>query len=199
MMNAKQEQIIKGAIEEFSDAGFENARMNNIAAWAEVSKRTVYKYFDGKEALFHAIVDRLVSQLDAGSDLRFDPARPLRQQLWALAAVEGKLFVSRDFMDLVRLVAREAERFPGLAVTLSARIDKRAAFRRFFADAASAGALKAADPALAADQFLGLLKADAFWPRLHGGGAIDEAAMRRTINGAVDLIVAGYGAKTAAV
>jgi len=187
MMNAKQEQIIKGAIEEFSDAGFENARMNNIAAWAEVSKRTVYKYFDGKEALFHAIVDRLVSQLDAGSDLRFDPARPLRQQLWALAAVEGKLFVSRDFMDLVRLVAREAERFPGLAV------------RRFFSDAAAAGALKAADPALAADQFLGLLKADAFWPRLHGGGAIDEAVMRRTINGAVDLIVAGYGAKTAAV
>jgi len=141
-------------------------------------------------------VDRLVSQLSAGAHAPFDPKRPVRQQLWALAAVEGQLFVSADFMTLLRLVAREADRFPGLAAQLSARIDKRAAFRRFFAEATATGALSSRDPALAADQFLGLLKADAFWPKLHTGGQIDEASMRAIINGAVDLILAGYGGKS---
>ena len=199
MTTPKQEQILRAAIDEFNEAGFEAARMDSISARAGVSKRTVYKYFDGKEALFRAIVDRLAAQMSAGAQTPFDPARPLRQLLWTLAAVEGKLFVSADFMNLMRLVAREADRFPGMAAQLSARIDKRAAFRRFFAEAARTGALSAKDPALAADQFLGLLKADAFWPKLHAGGQIDEASMRAIINGAVDLILAGYAPKAAAV
>lgn len=199
MTTSKKEQILAAAVEEFSETGFEAARMDSISARAAVSKRTVYKYFDGKEALFHAIVDRLVSKFNADSDVRFDPDRPIRQQFWALAALEGKLFVSPDFMNLLRLVAREAPRFPGLAIDLGARIDKRATFRRFFAEAAEAGALKAKDPALAADQFLGLLKADAFWPKLHTGGEIDEASMRAIISGAVDLILAGYKARKPAV
>lgn len=198
-MTTKKEQILDAATAEFSAAGFEAAKMDGVAARAGASKRTVYKYFDSKEALFHAIVDRLVSRISTEADLRFDASRSLRQQLWALAAGEGTLFVSREFMNTLRLVAREAPRFPSLAANLSARIDKRAAFRRFFAEAAKAGALDAKDPALAADQFLGLLKADAFWPKLHSAGQIDEATMRAIVNSAVDLIVAGYGAKAKAV
>ncbi len=194
MTNTKNEQILAASIDEFTEAGFEDARMDSVAARAKVSKRTVYKYFEGKEALFRAIVDQRVSNFHTGPDIRFDAARPIRQQLWTLAATEGKLFVSSDFMNLLRLVAREADRFPGLAADLSARIDKRAAFRRFFAEAIDAGALKARDPALVADQFLGLLKADAFWPKLHTGGEIDEASMRAIITGAVDLIITGYKA-----
>ncbi len=61
-------RIIQSAIECFSKNGFDRTRMDEISLLADLSKGTLYNYFDNKEDLFHAIcedsLDLLKIQLD---------------------------------------------------------------------------------------------------------------------------------------
>ena len=47
----KKEQVIQSAIKIFQEKGLEQATMEAIARDAEVSKRTLYKYFPTKNAV----------------------------------------------------------------------------------------------------------------------------------------------------
>lgn len=49
-------EILEAAKAVFVDLGFENATMQEIAAKAEFSLASVYKYFDSKEILFQALM-----------------------------------------------------------------------------------------------------------------------------------------------
>jgi AcrR family transcriptional regulator len=53
--SAKRRQIMEGAREVFLSQGFDAASMGEIARKAQVSKGTLYVYFDSKERLFEAI------------------------------------------------------------------------------------------------------------------------------------------------
>jgi len=61
-------RIIQSAIECFSNNGFDRTRMDEISLLADLSKGTLYNYFDNKEDLFNAIcedsLDLLKIQLD---------------------------------------------------------------------------------------------------------------------------------------
>ena len=61
-------RVIQSAIECFSKNGFDRTRMDEISLLADLSKGTLYNYFDNKEDLFHAIcedsLDLLKIQLD---------------------------------------------------------------------------------------------------------------------------------------
>ncbi len=61
-------RIIQSAIECFSKNGFDRTRMDDISLLAQLSKGTLYNYFDNKEDLFNAIcedsLDLLKIQLD---------------------------------------------------------------------------------------------------------------------------------------
>lgn len=50
--------ILDAAEQVFADAGFESAKMEDIARVAGVAKGTVYNYFQSKEAVFGALADR---------------------------------------------------------------------------------------------------------------------------------------------
>ncbi len=54
-------QILDAAMTEFSEHGFEKARMEDISERAGISKATVYLYFKSKEALIGAIMEHLFS------------------------------------------------------------------------------------------------------------------------------------------
>ena len=55
----RQDQIIEAATRVFSARGFNSARMDDIVAESGLSKGTLYWYFESKEALITAIVDRV--------------------------------------------------------------------------------------------------------------------------------------------
>ncbi len=54
-------QIIEAAITVFTKKGFHQARMEDIAKAAGLSKGTLYLYFKDKDALIRAILDRIFS------------------------------------------------------------------------------------------------------------------------------------------
>jgi TetR/AcrR family transcriptional regulator, repressor for uid operon len=63
-----RDRIIQSAIECFSKNGFDRTRMDAISLMADLSKGTLYNYFENKEDLFNAIcedgLDLLKIQLD---------------------------------------------------------------------------------------------------------------------------------------
>jgi AcrR family transcriptional regulator len=53
---ARPEEILRAALQEFGAAGYERARLADIARRAGVSKATLYLYFDSKDALFREMI-----------------------------------------------------------------------------------------------------------------------------------------------
>lgn len=57
---ATRDRILEAAKEEFAERGLAGARINRIATQAHASKERLYAYFPSKEALFAAVIERLV-------------------------------------------------------------------------------------------------------------------------------------------
>lgn len=60
----KENNIILAAERVFSEVGFKNAKMEDIAAEASITKVTLYSYFHSKENLYLAITYRAVQKLN---------------------------------------------------------------------------------------------------------------------------------------
>ena len=57
-----QERILTAAMAEFAAKGFAGARVDGIARRARINKRMLYHYFGNKEDLFHAILQRKLTE-----------------------------------------------------------------------------------------------------------------------------------------
>lgn len=112
---ARREAIVDAALDEFTEKGFEAARMDEIARRAGVAKGTIYLNFEDKEALFEAIVRQEITPLvDAIS------AASAADESFRLIVTRHLLPLIRDLANsrrgsLIRLLIGEAGRFPKLA------------------------------------------------------------------------------------
>ncbi len=68
-------RIIQSAIECFSKNGFDRTRMDDISLLAQLSKGTLYNYFDNKEDLFNAICEDSLELLKIQLDQLFTKNR----------------------------------------------------------------------------------------------------------------------------
>jgi len=59
---ATQQRIIDAATDEFAAHGISGARVDEIAAKADVNKRMLYYYFGSKEQLFREILRRKLAE-----------------------------------------------------------------------------------------------------------------------------------------
>jgi AcrR family transcriptional regulator len=55
----RKDQILEAATRVFTQRGFDNARMDDIVAESGLSKGAIYWYFDSKDAIIIAILDRI--------------------------------------------------------------------------------------------------------------------------------------------
>ena len=188
----KRAQIIEAAVSEFQELGFAGASMDRVAARADVSKRTVYNHFESKEALFRAILDLMAGKFNQAFHLAYDPALPIEEQLHQLGWAEGQLLTSPDFMKLARIVVSETMRDPELAAEMNRKMERVAAIREMIEAAAEAGVLDIEDAALAAEQFLGLIKTQAFWPVIFSGEVVSRSEMERIVDSTVTMFLRSY-------
>src|SRR6476660_3109902 len=56
-------EILDVATREFADHGFAGARVDEIAARTRTTKRMLYYYFDSKEGLFGAVLERAYGEI----------------------------------------------------------------------------------------------------------------------------------------
>lgn len=163
----KHAAILDAAAYEFRVAGFAATSMDRIAQRANVSKRTVYNHFDSKDALFEAILELLWSRAHEASNLTYDPEVSLKGQLEDLAYHELEVLADENFLGLARALMAEAIRSPDFAREKWAELAEREAGLPLWVKAAvDDGRLTVDDPVFASEQFIGLIKAFAFWPQV---------------------------------
>ncbi|MBO0805179.1 MAG: TetR/AcrR family transcriptional regulator [Nocardiopsaceae bacterium] len=115
---AREAQILAVALRVFLASGFGGATIDEVAAVAKVTKRTLYAYFGDKDALFVAMIKDLAVgvSLDAATD---------HGTLEALAANIIVRVHSEELVGLHRLVIAESVRFPELPRILYTHGDAR--------------------------------------------------------------------------
>ncbi len=197
----KRRAILDAATEVFLKCGYPGASMDEIAALSSVSKQTVYKHFESKEALF---VDIVTSMTDAAGDMVhdrtpvFEADDDLAAYLQDYAYRQLTVVLTPRIMQLRRLVIAEVNRFPDLARVLYERGPARAmaALAALFERLAARGLLALDDPAMAASHFNWLvMSASLNRAMLLGDAAIpgpDE--LRRCAAEGVRVFLAAYGA-----
>ncbi|SHI82409.1 TetR family transcriptional regulator C-terminal domain-containing protein [Wenxinia saemankumensis] len=140
-----RQAILDAGLDCFSEAGFRGTTLDRIARGAGLSKPNVLYYFPSKDAIYEALLERLLKTwLDPLAEL--DPGGDPRGEL--LAYVARKLEMSRLFPRESRLFANEilagAPRIgPILSGELRALVDEKAAVIRGWANA---GRIAPVDP-----------------------------------------------------
>jgi TetR/AcrR family transcriptional regulator of autoinduction and epiphytic fitness len=194
LTDRKRAAIVAAAIDEFLAAGFDATSMDRIAARASVSKRTVYNHFASKEALFAAILCQLWDASAAGDAPAYRADAPLREQLVELLMRKLRLLNDEAFLSLARVAIAAGIHSPERARDMVARIGEREEdLTVWLRTAAAEGRLQTPDPAFAAQQLHGLVKAFAFWPQVTmGQPPLDDAQQRQVAESSADLFLARY-------
>jgi AcrR family transcriptional regulator len=106
-------RILDAAEKLFLEKGFQSASIDQIADMAPASKPTVYAHFPGKEALFSAVVARIINGL---SDFEgyVPKGRTVHDKLTSLASAIVERGIE-DSVGVVRATIAEAQRFPDLS------------------------------------------------------------------------------------
>lgn len=114
--DARPEEILAAATEVFAASGFARTRLDDVARRAKVSKGTLYRYFDSKDALFRAMVrTHMVALLAAGEEFVRVHDGSSREVLGLLTRRMWDTLRDPALSRIVRLVQSELHEFPELA------------------------------------------------------------------------------------
>lgn len=110
----KRTAILEAAVEIFRADGYIGARMDSIAAKAGVTKQTVYRYYNAKEALYLAVLEyqedtshaNFLSELDREDD---------REALLFFAKEFVRCHLSAKYLATMRLMMTEGPKAPEMA------------------------------------------------------------------------------------
>lgn len=195
----KRRQILDGAHAVFTAQGFDAASMSEIAAAASVSKGTLYVYFEDKEHLFVALIEREREVQKQGVYAALTDGPDLRDALAHFGEGLVRLLCGGFAVSAHRIVIGVAERMPDLGREFYERGPKQGAYRlsQFLADKVGQGLLDIDDTYLAAVQFLDLCQSTILRPRLFNAlrEPPAEAEIRRVVDSAVDMFLARYGCR----
>ena len=147
-----EERILDAAGQVFLERGFSGGSVDEIAEVAGAGKPTIYARFPGKQALFAAVVERLVRR-NANLEAVSCAGASIEERLDALAAVVLTRVLTAETIGLIRVAVAEARRFPDLATSVSrmGRDRPTEALTRVFGELAGSDDI-GASPAFAPDR-----------------------------------------------
>ena len=156
----KRRAILQGARDVFMALGFGGASMDAIAEAASVSKMTLYRYFESKEALFAGLIEAQCERI-----LEQDPAVPLaglpvREGLTRFGERLLATVFAPETLALHRIVLAEVNRFPELGILFYRSGPERniSALADYLAELRTSGRLEIDDPRKFAEEFFELVR-----------------------------------------
>ncbi len=169
---ARPDEILDAALAEFTELSFDAARVEDVARRAGISKAGLYLYFDSKEELLRALIEREVAPLaqaikslaESGLD---DPAETFGGIIAGLTTV---LSDPRVFA-VPRIVLSVAGRFPEIAAYYRENVVEPAlgAFAQLLEAGVESGSFRRLDPMVVGRAAMGPLLVGALWTHVLGG------------------------------
>lgn len=194
---AKRDQILDGAKRVFAANGYDGSSMNDITRAAGVSKGTIYVYFNNKEELFAALVQRERARIfDAVSSILVD-TNPLEEVLFDFGMMFARHMSNANTVRSLRMVLGVIDDMPEVAnMFLNCGPTKGAhRLKDYLATRAAKGELVLDDELLAARQFADLCTAGLFKPCLFNERAQPEdAEIECTVRSAIRVFLKAYAA-----
>jgi len=120
--DARIQQILDQALLEFSECGFERARMEAIAQRCGLSKGGLYAHFKGKDELFEALLTRSMVTPDVKAMNLPRPVQPRALATWLVDQIYDAL-AQPATVTTMRLLIAEGPRVPGLVKLWAERIN----------------------------------------------------------------------------
>ena len=195
----KRRQILEGARKVFRARGYDGASMETIAKAANVSKGTLYVYFDSKEALFRALIlaDRH-RQAEAIVDVEATGVDDVVADMRRIARSYVKIMTSPEKVAMMRMVIGAAERFPQFGQLLyeAGPVFGTNRLGRYLEKRIATGDIKPCDTLLAASHFFELCVARLMKRLLLGVTETpDDDEIETAVNLGVDVFLAAYGTR----
>lgn len=190
LTDIKRQNIIDAAIIEFREQGFLGAKTTAIAKRADVSSRTLYKHFESKEALFEAISQIMIDQNGQMEPVPYDSELGIEDQLKDALWKYIEVITDESAMGLNRMVISELIRdLDRSRQFFSETATHDYPITRLIAEAMDAGVIRKADPGLATNQLLSLMKGFFFWPEFFLG---ENPTPKPVLDDCVAMFMAHY-------
>lgn len=200
---ARPGDILDAARACFLEDGYAGATMERIARRAGLSKGAVYLYFESKEAMLRALIQRSVkalaeavaARLDAGANTS-DPVGALTEAARTMRAI----LADPDMFAAPRIVLAESARFPELAdlyrrevmdIILPAAV-------RLIERGQASGAFRKVDPYVASRSLAGGIFVQALWQAVFARDGDATPDPDAYIAAHLDIVLNGLCAKEAA-
>jgi AcrR family transcriptional regulator len=188
---AKRQEILKAAAEVFREVGYERATMSDIRARIGGSKATLYNYFPSKESLLLEVMHHSRELELQAVVAALDPeAEDLRKELLRFGQEFLAVLYSPETIATRRLSIAESRHTEIGRVSFERAIlptEKRVA--EFLRAAMKRGALRTADPKIAAMHCLSLLESELLQRMLLG---VMEVVKPEALAGAARRAVAAF-------
>lgn len=188
---SKRERVVVAASRLFLDEGFGATGMDAIAKEADVSKATVYSYYEDKSSLFADVMVRMCEEIGGHRPLEGLVGASPEETLRAVALYFLESVLEAVRRQVLQRVVAESREFPELGKkfweTGPGRVEAFVA--AYLADATRRGLLDVDDPARAAASFVGQLAGLYLLPLLAG---IRKRPSEAEIRRGVDDVVAGF-------
>ena len=158
----RTDALLDRAAEVFLEQGYEATSTAQIAKHASISKQTLYARFQTKEKLFLAVIDHRTSKLPEQFSILFEQTRAVRPVLLDAARALLSVILSREHIDLSRIVYMEAPRIPEVARYLVERGPDRVkiSIADYLSRQSRLRLLRVDDPLLASTNFTALVVGD---------------------------------------
>jgi TetR/AcrR family transcriptional regulator, mexJK operon transcriptional repressor len=191
---ARSAALLHAATRIFLREGYGLASIDKVASEAGMSTRTIYERYKNKADLLRAVISRLLDRMStvvATADLD-------RLELRAALAVIAQTVTERardpESAALFRIVATEAHRFPELVAQMR-ETDQRCVHHpvaAYFRRQIERGALRLADPQLAATLFLQMICSEIHESILFDGAdAVTQLDCKSHSNHVIDIFLLG--------
>jgi TetR/AcrR family transcriptional regulator, mexJK operon transcriptional repressor len=196
----KHRAIVEAAAAAFLSKGYAGTNMDEIAAGAAVSKRTVYRHFADKDALFGEIVLATTNEMSGlvrALAENLAESDTIQEDLDELAHRFLSALMQPRLVQLRRLIIANADRFPevGRAWYEKGFARALASLAASFQRLAERRLLRVADPLLAAHHFVGQLLWIPMNEVMFTGESpfASDADLRLYAEAAVRAFLTGYG------
>ncbi|MFN2636439.1 MAG: TetR/AcrR family transcriptional regulator [Gemmatimonadaceae bacterium] len=166
----RPQQIIRAALEVFGECGLANARLQDIAHRAGVSKGTIYLYFPNKEELFREMIRQTAVAAIVRAEESLAHGTP-GEQLLAFMRGYWQFVRSPAFSTIYRLVLGELHQFPDLAKFYAHDVVARGQklLGGIIRRGVDTGEFRDVDPMIAARMLVALTVMNGIWRDEHTG------------------------------